>query len=262
MLMRGSDVELYSFHLFAGAGGGILADLLLSHRTIGAVEIDEYRRAVLLQRQLDGCLPRFPVWNDVRTFRSDNPACASYIERLRGIRDRLVINAGWPCQDISKAGTGEGLDGERSGLWSEGCRIIREIRPRFVELENSPILTSRGLGSVLGDLAEMGYNARWGCMGAAAVGADHDRERIWIFATDAAEARFQGRDCFDAIRRQIETNRMAALCPNELWANVPTPDAFGTPDGMAGRVDRLQAIGDGQVPSVAANAFRILSAAE
>lgn len=89
-------MELYSFHLFAGAGGGILADDLLGHRTIGAVEIEEYPRKVLLARQLDGNLPRFPIWDDVTTFRIDNPATESYIRRLKEVSKELVICGGFP----------------------------------------------------------------------------------------------------------------------------------------------------------------------
>ena len=87
---------LYSFHLFAGAGGGILADSLLGHTTIGAVEIEEYPREVLLARQVDGSLPRFPIWDDVKTFRHDNPETRAYIERLREVSQELVISGGFP----------------------------------------------------------------------------------------------------------------------------------------------------------------------
>ena len=180
-----NDMELYTFHLFAGAGGGIIADGLLGHRPVGAVEIEEYPRKVLLARQLDGSLPRFPIWDDVRTFRSDNPATGNYIERLRGIAGNLAICGGFPCQDISAAGKGAGITGERSGLWVEMARIIGEVRPRYAFVENSPMLTVRGLGVVLGDLAAMGFDARWGVLGAADVGAPHLRERIWIVADSA-----------------------------------------------------------------------------
>ena len=87
---------LYSLHLFAGAGGGILADRILGHRTIGAVEIESYPRKVLLARQLDGSLPRFPIWDDVTTFRSDNPATRAYIARLKEVAKELVISGGFP----------------------------------------------------------------------------------------------------------------------------------------------------------------------
>jgi len=155
--------------LFAGAGGGILGGKLLGWRTVCAVEWEPYPASVLCARQNEGVLPPFPIWDDVQTF-DGNP--------WRGIVD--VVSGGFPCQDISAAGKGAGIDGERSGMWREMARIICEVRPRFVFVENSPMLTSRGLGTVLGDLASMGFDARWGVLGAADVGAPHQRDRIWI----------------------------------------------------------------------------------
>jgi DNA (cytosine-5)-methyltransferase 1 len=96
----------------------------------------------------------------------------------RGIAQ--VISGGFPCQDISAAGKGVGIGGKRSGLWSEMARIIGEVRPRFVFVENSPLLVSRGLGLVLADLAGMGFSASWGVVGAHHAGAPHKRNRIWI----------------------------------------------------------------------------------
>jgi site-specific DNA-cytosine methylase len=157
--------------LFSGAGGGILGGKLLGWRTICAVEWEAYPASVLCARQNDGLLPPFPIWDDVQTFDG---------KPWRGIVD--VISGGFPCQDISAAGKGVGIDGERSGMWGEMARIIHEVRPRFVFVENSPMLTSRGLGRVLGDLASMGFDARWGVLGAADIGANHQRDRIWIVA--------------------------------------------------------------------------------
>jgi hypothetical protein len=91
-----SDMGLRSIHLFAGAGGGILGDILLGHIPICAVEIEEYPRRVLLQRQLDGCLPQFPIWDDVTTFRSDNPDCAGFFARAKEVSGELVICGGFP----------------------------------------------------------------------------------------------------------------------------------------------------------------------
>ena len=155
--------------LFAGAGGGILGGKLLGWRTVCAVECEPYPASVLCARQNDKILAPFPIWDDVRTF-DGNP--------WRGIVD--VVSGGFPCQDISAAGHGAGISGSRSGLWSEMARIIGEVRPRYAFVENSPMLTSRGLGTVLGDLAAMGFDARWGVVSAADVGAPHLRERIWI----------------------------------------------------------------------------------
>ena len=167
--------------LFAGAGGGILGSHLLGMRTVCAVEWDAYAACVLVARQNDGCLPPFPVWDDVRTFDG------------RPWRGRVdVVSGGFPCQDISAAGKGAGIDGERSGMWAEMARIIGEVRPRHVLVENSPMLTSRGLGRVLGDLAALGYDARWGVLGACDAGAPHRRDRIWVVA-DSTEVLRDGR---------------------------------------------------------------------
>ncbi|BDU72930.1 DNA cytosine methyltransferase [Mesoterricola silvestris] len=168
--------------LFAGAGGGILGGKLLGWRTVCAVEIDAYARRVLLARQRDGILEPFPIWDDVRSFRG---------EPWRGQVD--VISGGFPCQDISIAGQGAGIDGARSGLWSEFARIIGEVGPEFVLVENSPMLVGRGLGRVLGDLADLGYAAEWGVLGADDAGAPHIRKRIWILAhAQRPERRAQG----------------------------------------------------------------------
>lgn len=186
--------------LFAGAGGGILGGHLLGWRTVCAVERDAFAAAVLAQRQNDGCLEPFPIWSDVETFDG---------RPWRGIVD--IVSGGFPCTDISCAGKGAGIDGEASGLWREMARIIGEVRPRHALVENSPMLTVRGLGRVLGDLAAMGYDAQWGVLSAAdAIWADclsrgdrpaldHLRERIWIVATiadtdcDGRETRSAGR---------------------------------------------------------------------
>lgn len=181
--------------LFAGAGGGILGGLLLGWRTVCAVEIDPYARSVLLARQNDGTLAPFPVWDDIRTFDG------------RPWRGRVdVVSGGFPCTDISAAGKGAGIEGEQSGLWVEMARVIGEVRPRLAYVENSPMLTSRGLGRVLGDLAEMGFNARWGVVSAANTGAPHLRERIWIMA-HADGAGLEGRD--GAVVRQRAGKRPA-----------------------------------------------------
>ena len=164
--------QLRELALFAGGGGGILGGHLLGWRTICAVEFAAYPRSVLLARQRDGMLPHFPVWDDVRTF--DGKPWRGHVD---------VVSGGFPCQDISIAGKGDGLDGERSGLWSEMARIIGEVQPRFAFVENSPMLTSRGLDRVLGDLSTLGYGSTYGIIGAHHAGAPHKRDRIWILGS-------------------------------------------------------------------------------
>ena len=310
--------------LFAGAGGGILGGRLLGWRTVCAVEIEPYARSVLLARQDDGTLEPFPVWDDIRTF--DGRPWAGLVD---------VVTGGFPCQDISCAGRGAGIDGERSGLWGEMARVIREVRPRFAFVENSPMLTSRGLHRVLGDLAEMGFNARWGVLGACDAGAPHKRERIWIVAdakrndcnstlvrSDARELgramgkawRLQaGKLGFDGAAGNTESNCKISWRGNQESARpadggeeagdvadadenhrtetehesnsrcsrkVPAgrkqvqprsdvgsggrswwavePDVGRVADGVAARVDRLAALGNGQVPAVVRLAWSAL----
>lgn len=155
--------------LFSGAGGGVLASYLLGWRTVCAVERDAYAAQVLAQRQNDGILEAFPIWSDITSFDG---------KPWRGIVD--VISGGFPCQDISSAGKGAGIEGERSGLWAEMARIIGEVRPSYVFVENSPMLVSRGLTRVISDLAKMGYDAQWARFSASNFGAPHIRDRIWI----------------------------------------------------------------------------------
>jgi len=317
--------------LFAGAGGGILGGHLLGWRTVCAVEWEQYPASVLCARQNDGLLPPFPIWDDVQTFKG---------EPWRGIVD--VVSGGFPCTDISAAGKGAGIDGEASGMWREMARIIHEVRPRFVFVENSPMLTSRGLGRVLGDLAAMGFDARWGVLGAADVGAPHQRDRIWIVAKwrgqlpHAQHHRIrwweQQQESIKTTHRQManpnvigldepktkrdrthkqqicqneldygsevwseaircgqlgneeelanptgsglqrqgkleqsinsktygdwQTSQFADVCESDFWATEP--DVGRVVNGMASRVDRIKALGNGQVPLCAATAWRIL----
>lgn len=164
--------------LFAGAGGGLLASRILGWQTVCAVELDEYCRDILVARQNDGSFGDdvFPIWDDVCTFDG---------YPWRGSVD--LVSGGFPCQDISCAGTGAGLEGERSSLWSEFKRIIGEVRPLNVLVENSPMLATRGGVRVIADLAELGFDARWGVVGAHHAGAPHRRDRMWIVAHSIGE---------------------------------------------------------------------------
>jgi DNA (cytosine-5)-methyltransferase 1 len=271
--------SLNELALFAGAGGGILGGHLLGWRTVCAVEWEQYPASVLCARQNDGLLPPFPIWDDVQTFKG---------EPWRGIVD--VISGGFPCTDISAAGKGAGIDGEASGMWREMARIIHEVRPRYVFVENSPMLTSRGLGRVLGDLAAMGFDARWGVLGAADVGAPHQRDRIWIVAKWRGQLPHAQHDRIRWWEQQQEgvekkngkiSNTTIKRCEkfsSSSQNKKPTsyvgwhdshrksttdwwtfePDICRVADGVAFRNDRLKAIGNGQVPLCAATAWRIL----
>ena len=310
MASQSNKHKLNTFHLFAGAGGGILADLLLGHNPIGACEIEPYPRNVLLARQRDGHLPSFPIWDDV---------CSLDGTPWKGSVD--VLCGGFPCQDISAAGKGAGISGERSKLWKEYARLIGEMQPRFVFAENSPLLRTRGLGVVLEDLASLGYNARWGIIGAGSVGAPHKRDRMWVLAyrcglaypnlsRDGASRRNPDGDWSEIIEERQDESQLEPSGQSKAWwhtdpadvgnavgysegsaqreesrfgesgwesENVGKRNAMGSDPsnsigersteplmgrvahGVAKRVDRLKAIGNGQVPQCAAVAFNILS---
>ena len=250
--------------LFAGAGGGILGGKLLGWRCVCAVEIEPYCRQIVLNRQNEGHLRPFPIWDDVCTFDGDT---------WRGKVE--VVSGGFPCQDISTAGKGAGIDGERSGLWGEMARIIGEVRPRFAFVENSPALTSRGLHRVLGDLSEMGYDCKWGVVSATDVGAPHLRKRIWILAHANSQrfsepdgwavTRASGADVPDtnSARREEQRVTVADGTPHEAIERScrwPAEPALGrVVNGVANRVDRLKALGNGQVPRVVAAAWKLLA---
>ena len=263
--------KLYELALFAGAGGGILGGKLLNFRTVCAVEINDYARRVLMQRQDDGCLEPFPIWDDVTTFDG---------KPWRGVVD--IITGGFPCQDISSAGNGKGLDGERSGLWRDMARIIGEVRPRLVLVENSPLLVGRGLAVVLRDLAGLGYDAKWCVLGAHHAGGPHRRERAWIVAypamhgsTDETTGGNPGTSERDALAR-LGLVRGNLRCGNHAsqrmawngstWGDnggrAAKPLLVGVADGLANRVDRCHAIGNGQVPSVVELAWKTLGVTE
>jgi DNA (cytosine-5)-methyltransferase 1 len=262
--------------LFAGSGGGILGGRLLGWRTVCAVEVEPYPRAVLLARQRDGFLDPFPIWDDVRTF--DGKPWRGYVD---------VVSGGFPCQDISVAGRGAGITGERSGMWTHMARIIGEVRPRFAFVENSPALLTRGLGRVLGDLAALGYDCRWTVLGAADVGAPHRRKRIWIVAhtkelqrngrehhagsdsESSGQIPESGNSRYDEDlaythstqrkgneRPQREEQERANIGIASWWSSEPNVGRMA--NGVASRVDRLKATGNGQVPAVAAAAWRLL----
>ena len=237
-------------HLFAGAGGGILGGHLLGHRCVCAVEIEEYPRKVLIQRQLDGILPKFPIWDDITTFDG---------RPWKGVVD--VVCGGFPCQDISCAGKGAGIEGERSGLWGEMSRVIDEIRPQYAFVENSPMLTSRGLGRVLGDLAEMGYNARWGVLGAHQCGGQHERKRLWILANSDKRRRsysIKKSIQHEKVRQWGPSNSAFQTSPDEFCRTISDNTDLPRLNGVAYSLDQIAAIGNGQVPRVAELAWRIL----
>jgi len=156
--------------LFSGIGGIDLGFEWAGIDTLWQVEIDPYCRNLLEMR-----FPNAARYEDVNKVGSHN------------LQPVDIISGGFPCQDISYAGKGAGIDGSRSGLWSQLHRVIGELRPRFALIENVPALLKRGLDRVLSDLADIGYDAEWQVISAKDVGAPHLRKRVWIVAYPGCE---------------------------------------------------------------------------
>lgn len=175
---------MYELALFAGAGGGLLASSLLGWQTIGYVESDKNAAAILQARIRGGYLHDAPIWSDIRSFTKRNNTTRRYIREMRSISSRLVVTGGFPCQPFSSAGKQLAADDPRN-MWPATLRILSEIRPRYAYLENVPSILSGThgyFGIILRGLAEIGYDARWGVLSAAYVGAPHIRKRLWIVA--------------------------------------------------------------------------------
>ena len=270
--------------LFAGAGGGIIGAQLLGHRVVCAVENNAYCQQVLMARQEDQSTLPFPIWDDVRTF--DGKPWHGGVD---------VVSAGFPCQPFSEAGKMEGESDERN-MWPDTRRIIGEVRPRIVFLENVAGLVRLYLPRVLGDLAVLGYDAVWCVLAAGHVGARHARKRLWVMAHATGEgheghgaesggARQPGnvaesggsagaQDMADTLFRGQQRprplgssgsataggRRLAAQskhgCEQYEWP--PEPPVGRVVDGMAYRVERIRALGNGQVPQQYVAAWRYL----
>jgi DNA (cytosine-5)-methyltransferase 1 len=169
-----------------------------------------------------------------------------------------VITGGFPCQDISLAGPGAGLKGERSRLWFEQLRLVKEVRPKYVVAENSPALRSRGLEEVLRSLAAIGYDAEWHCLPACFLGAWHKRDRIWILAYPSGSP--QSLEA-PLLRQQHLSTTIGRIPPK--WpgrSNLPSPTLCRTGNGLPGRLDRNTQLGNSiYVPVAELIATRIMA---
>lgn len=270
--MEGTPNELA---IFAGTGGGLLASKLLGWRTVCYVEKNIYAVKVIKARIRDGYLDDAPIWDDVFTF--DGYPWAGLVD---------VITAGFPCQPFSQAGKGLSENDPRNG-WPPLKRIIGEVRPKLAYLENVPGLISKPyIRRIFGELASLGYDAEWGTLSAAAVGAPHVRERLWILAyTDSIPfdmakfsreknihvegngATLQVAHASSARLAKRQTQQGTSIRPTERTCVVSRrethcwkvePGVGRVVDGMANRMDRLEALGNGQVPEVARTAWELL----
>ena len=211
--------------LFAGIGG---MDLGLERAGIQCrwqVEIDPFCRQVLTKHW-----PKVRKYGDIREVTGEQ---LGYVDCIAG---------GFPCQDVSHAGKRKGIDGARSGLWSEYRRLICELRPRFVLVENVTGLLDRGMGRVLGELAELGLDAQWTVLSACRFGAPHPRERVFILAYPAGERQGQ--------LRRLKCSEESTPKRDLRWAS-PEPPCERVAYGVPYRAHQLKALGNAVVPQVA-----------
>lgn len=216
--------------LFSGIGGIDLGFDRAGMKCAWQVEIDPYCRKVLSKHW-----PEVPKHGDIRTFK---PTPVD------------VVCGGFPCQDISNAGNCAGIEGERSGLWSEYVRIIRDIRPRFVVVENVEALLVRGMGRVLGDLAESGYDAEWDVVPASAFGVPQPRKRVFIMAYRNESG--TSKEWLQPSGQQLRISRNPPTSDSREWECWATePDVPRMANGIPNRLDRVAAIGNAVAPQVA-----------
>lgn len=186
---------MHGLDLFSGIGGISTALASFGVRTVAYCEQDRYAQGVLLSRMQSGDIDRAPIWDDVRTL-------------TKGLLPPIdIIYGGFPCQDISVAGLGKGLAGERSGLFYEIIRLTKETNPSFVFLENVPAIRTRGLREVIRAFTEIGYDCRWSCLSASSVGAPHKRERWFLLAhingAEIRKAKEQEQKCKKQVLNRI-----------------------------------------------------------
>lgn len=233
--------------LFSGIGGFSLGlERTGGFKTVAFCEIEEFPRRVLAKHW-----PKVPCYHDVRELTADT---------LR--RDGIavdVICGGFPCQDISISGRKAGLDGKRSGLWSEIVRLSRELRPQFLIVENVANLLSgpdhrpgAWFGRILGDLAELGLDAEWENIPAAALGAPHRRERVWIVAYPRKAGRQRSQQAWEGIRL-AEVAASTLIRDGNVhagpWASEPR-QVGGMAYGLPRPVDAVGALGNAVVPQI------------
>jgi DNA (cytosine-5)-methyltransferase 1 len=247
--------------LFAGIGGFSLAAHWMGWETVAFVEWAEYQQKVLAKN-----FPGVPIYGDIREFDGN---------AYRGTVD--VICGGFPCQDVSTAGEGVGIEGERSGLWTELHRTVCEIRPKYVVVENVAVLLKRGIWKVLGDFSEIGYDAEWRVFSACELGFPHSRERVFIVAYPGGKPRTFGvlnRYCQEVGGRDKVPPKwgsdwfkpeMASGAHSvfQAWEKqFSAPPLVRVDDGISNIVDRLKGTGNAIIPQIAFEIFRAIEAAE
>jgi len=260
--------------LFTGGGGGELGAILNNWETIGYVEWNDYCQRIIRARIEDGILPNAPIFGDIKTFISEG-----YAESYKGMVD--VISGGFPCQPFSTAGQRIGEDDPRN-MWGQTIKCVNIIKPRYCFFENVRGLLSSGtdcddtewsmgetpadfisyFGTILSDLSDSGYDARWKVISAAEVGAPHKRDRVWIVANPKQGSSSMHYGTLGGTQTKIpkrgeQLSARTKTRDSTWWLSQPS--ICRVDDGVAYKLDRTEAIGNGQVPAVVKAAWEILS---
>ena len=245
--------ELRVLDLFSGIGGFSLGlERTGGFKTVAFCEIEEFPRRVLAKHW-----PGVPIHHDVRELKAEHVGPVD------------VICGGFPCQDISSAGFKVGIEGERSGLWSDYARLVGELRPAYAIVENVADLLARGFDAVLSDMAALGYDAEWHCIPASALGAPHERDRVWIVAYANRDRQSVGAEHDEtrglpAFGTFAPSDASCLLGPAFFWQQSHRalqqhwPQSWadyaaslrGMDDGIPGRVDGLASLGNAVVPQI------------
>lgn len=232
--------ELTHGSLFSGVEGFGLGAALAGIKTEWSCESEDYQTKVIKKNFGNG----HTVYGDIRTL--ENPPFVN------------IISGGFPCQDISAAGKGAGIKGRRSGLWGHMHRIIGEVRPDYVIIENSPQLRRRGLEYVLHGLSEIGYDAQWQCLQGSFIGLQQHRERIYIIAYPSSKFG-EGKPPKSVFRQPYLPWELPRVYPG--WRerrDLPEPRTFRSTDEFPDLVDRNRCVGNAVQPLMAQYLFECI----
>jgi DNA (cytosine-5)-methyltransferase 1 len=245
---------MYGLDLFSGIGG--ITEALKGYvEPIAYCERDRYSQAVLLSRMAKGELPIAPIWDDVTTLRS------TYIPNVD------IIYGGFPCQDFSIAGLGKGMEGQRSILFREIIRLVSEIRPRFVFLENVPKIIDRGgLLSITGEFTHRRYDCRWGVLSSGRMGANHLRRRWWLLAnarefrrsTVEEKCKAKRSTIYRPLLKEKRYRQHHLQIPLEIPISEASSGVCRVDDGVPSELHRIRVLGNAVDPRVAREAFERL----
>lgn len=227
--------------LFSGIDGFGIGAKVAGIKTIWSCEIESYQRQVLKKY-----FPNTFQYEDIRDIQK-----TKYVD---------IISGGFPCQDISIAGKGIGIEGERSGLWTEMYRIIRYIRPKYVIIENSPMLLVRGFEKVLCNLSEIRYDVQWQCISNSDFGFPHKRERLYAFAYDTSKVRRTTIPFFAEISCKTKESfdrEFGGISCDSFWSEYYS-EFLRMDNGISDNVHRIESVGNAVNPFVARYLFECI----